>query len=95
MKTFKALIFPIIILNLFIARNLSGKVSGQCYNCHTMHNSQNNSAIISPTQNYLLKKLVLVVIPGQTPPETKHLTYTRLQLPIMERTHLPEEIFIG
>ncbi len=33
-----------------------GKVTGECSNCHVMHNSQNGSAVVSPTQNYLLKK---------------------------------------
>ena len=35
---------------------LKARVSGPCSDCHTMHNSQDNSVIISSTQRYLLKK---------------------------------------
>ncbi len=48
-----------IILSFILLLNvipLLGKVSGPCSDCHTMHNSQDNSVITSQTQQYLLKK---------------------------------------
>ncbi len=49
------ILFTISLLLIMIS-HLSGKVSGPCSNCHIMHNSQNNSAIIATTQQFLLRK---------------------------------------
>ena len=46
-----------MILFLFISPLIVfAKVSGPCSDCHTMHNSQNNSLVTSNTQEYLLKE---------------------------------------
>ncbi len=46
----------IILLLLLLYQNSMAKVSGPCTDCHTMHNSQNNTSVITNNQEYLLKK---------------------------------------
>ncbi len=48
-------VINIILTCFLLIINLHAQVSGPCSDCHTMHDSQNNSVIISPAQNNLLK----------------------------------------
>ena len=63
-----AIVSLILILNVV---TLFSKVSGPCSDCHTMHNSQNNSVIISQPQQYLLKKTCVGCHTGTNVPGEK------------------------
>ena len=46
----------IITFFLILDQNILGKVTGQCYDCHVMHNSQDGISTSTNPINYLLKK---------------------------------------
>jgi predicted CXXCH cytochrome family protein len=49
-----AVIHVVIPLSFFISPSVHAKVTGSCANCHTMHNSQNGSDLLSEPQPVLL-----------------------------------------
>jgi hypothetical protein len=66
--------FLLIAFLMILPSVLQAKITGVCSNCHTMHNSQNGSAVVAEgPQPYLLNRVGCLGCHGQNPSGTQNI----------------------
>lgn len=75
LKLCKQFVFCFLLFVLFcLPLSLEAKITGNCSNCHTMHNSQNGSAVVAEgPQSCLLARADCLGCHGQNPSGTQNI----------------------